>query len=147
MPHLLVYHVHLGNYSNNIEALSADNATQGALQGQWVQDLITTGPESWRPLSIILLCSMDCVTSSLTKADVIARRLGTMTAFAMTSRWLVMVVSSVDPSDRMSYSDVTLDDFKELKNNSLDNVCVLPFPHNWEEQENSKCVSMCLLSW
>ena len=36
-----------------------------ALSGEWVRDVVRTGEDSWRPLHLLLVCSLTCVTSAL----------------------------------------------------------------------------------
>ena len=38
-----------------------------ALSGEWVRDVVRTGGDSWRPLHLLMMCSLTCVTSALTQ--------------------------------------------------------------------------------
>ena len=53
LTNVTVQHVRLGQSDNE------------AVSGQWVREVVKTGEDSWRPLHLLLLCSVTCVTSAL----------------------------------------------------------------------------------
>ena len=40
-----------------------------ALSGKWVTDEVKTGVDSWRPLHLLLMCSVTCIMSALTQVS------------------------------------------------------------------------------
>ena len=38
-----------------------------ALSGDWLHDVVKTGEVSWRPVHLLLMCSLSCVTAALSK--------------------------------------------------------------------------------
>ena len=38
-----------------------------AVSGQWVSGVVSIGVDSWRNLHVLLVCSLTCVNSALTK--------------------------------------------------------------------------------
>ena len=37
-----------------------------AMSGEWVRDVVKTGVDSWRPVHLLLMCSVTCIVSALT---------------------------------------------------------------------------------
>ncbi|KAK7504958.1 hypothetical protein BaRGS_00003986 [Batillaria attramentaria] len=77
--------------------------------GKWVQHVVRTGADSWRPLSIVLLCSLSCVQASLLQASFMEKQYGTLSAFGMSSRWLLMPAGGDKLLDHLHVSNVTMD--------------------------------------
>ena len=36
-----------------------------ALSGEWVRDVVKTGVDSWRPVHLLLMCSVTCINAAL----------------------------------------------------------------------------------
>nr|KAG5688952.1 hypothetical protein BaRGS_031351 [Batillaria attramentaria] len=107
------------------------------LSGEWVRQVVKTGEDSWRPLNIVLLCSLPCMQTALLQmyckclffnfgvcneilhaftqhnenfqANVLEREYGTQTAFGMSSRWLLIPTGGDSLLDQLDVSNVTMD--------------------------------------
>ncbi|KAK7471509.1 hypothetical protein BaRGS_00035848, partial [Batillaria attramentaria] len=80
-----------------------------ALSGEWVRRIVKTGEDSWRPLNIVMLCSLPCVKSALHKASDMEQEYGTQSAFGMSSRWLLIPTGGDNLLDHLHVSNVTMD--------------------------------------
>nr|KAG5712318.1 hypothetical protein BaRGS_023897 [Batillaria attramentaria] len=95
-----------------------------ALSGEWVRNMVRIGEASWRPLHILLLCSLSCMQAALMKASELEQVYGTQSAFGMSSRWLLM-----------STGDDSLLDLLQVRNITMDNVA---FQQQQQQQKKKK---------
>ncbi|KAK7488401.1 hypothetical protein BaRGS_00020375 [Batillaria attramentaria] len=95
-----------------------------ALSGQWLHRLVRTGEDSWRPLNIVLLCSLPCIQSAQQHASELELQYGTLSAFAMSSRWLLIPTVGDDLQLIPTRGDNLLDRL-HLQNVTMDNVALV----------------------
>nr|KAG5700690.1 hypothetical protein BaRGS_029055 [Batillaria attramentaria] len=79
------------------------------LSGEWVKRMVKTGEDSWRPLNIVLMCSLPCIQSALQKASKLELKYGTQSAFPMSSHWLLIPTGGDNLLDYLLVHNVTMD--------------------------------------
>ncbi|KAK7090682.1 hypothetical protein V1264_010444 [Littorina saxatilis] len=80
-----------------------------SVSGDWVNDVMRTGEDSWQPLVVVMMCSVTCVTSALIQASRLEQEFGTHSAFGMTSRWLLMTSGRENLLSHLNVTNITMD--------------------------------------